>query len=267
MEEKKRRAEGPLEDGLDEKRQRVEEEEEEAGRVGWLDWPAWERERQRVGKVLLDPDTWLPHIIDKNTRTVPSPRFPSPPLTYIFEDINRANEGNCWRVLSLACYHLGSLPAILFRCRLFETIYLHRADTVTVIPAEIGRWKGHSLYLAYSGISRLPPEIGDCQQLQSIDLFRSNIQELPRRLGKCPELTEVIIDLKATTDLERPRLWQFYGLNRREVATKLKLDWANYVTGLRCFVFCLESRICKETADGISGNIPCDILARIASFV
>jgi len=266
MEEKKRRAEGPLEGRPDEKKQRVEDEEEN-GRVDWRNLSALDRERERVREVLFDPDTWSPHIVSECTPTGFPTYEPRPPLEAIFEDINRVGKDSSGALLSLTCRHLGSLPAILFRCRLFEMIWLYRAENVTVLPTEIGQWKGQRLSLSHSGISRLPPEIGDCQQLQSIDLWRSNIQELPRRLGKCQELTEVIMDLSASFDLDRPRLWQFYGLGRREIATKLKLDWANYVTGLRCFVFCLESRICKETADGISGDIPCDILARIASFI
>jgi hypothetical protein len=265
MDEKKRPAEGPPEGGPDEKRQRVEEEEEE-GRVDWRNLSALDRERERVREVLFDPDTWSPHIVSECPPTGFPTYEPRPPLEAIFEDINRVGKDSSRQLLSLTCRHLGSLPAILFRCRLFEIIWLYRAETVTGLPAEIGRWKGHSLSLSHSGISRLPPEIGDCQQLQSIDLFGSRILELPRRLGKCPELTCVIVDLKATPT-DRPLMRQFFGLNRREIATKLKLDWANYVTSLRCFVFCLESRICKETADGISGDIPRDIVARIASFV
>jgi hypothetical protein len=263
MEEKKRPAEDPLEGAPCEKRQRVD----------WKDDYAWLLEHEKVGSALLDPNTWVPHIVGEFK---PTAQNPLPPLETILRDIFRSledilaeitNARDSWRSLGLCSAHLGSLPPIIFECRLFKEIYLDPDAAVSIIPTEIGQWEGRRLDFARTGFLRLPHEIGDCQQLQFVDLFESRIQELPRRLGKCPELRCVFLGPTMAYDPLRPRLWQFQGLDGDQIATKLKRDWASYVTSMSCFVFCLESRICKETAEGISGDIPRDILPRIASFI
>jgi hypothetical protein len=264
MEEKKRRADDPLEDEPDEKKRRVD----------WRYDNALEREYWRVKNALLDPNTWLPHIVGEFQ---PTARYLVPPLEIILAEIAQClrdilteedePEYSAWRLLTLSSRHLGSLPPIIFECRLFETIFLDRDAPVTIIPAEIGQWKGRNLSFTETGILRLPHEIGDCEELHMIDLLNSKIQELPRRLGKCPELWSVFLGREMTCDPERPRLWQFKGLDGVDIAAKLKRDWASYVTSMSCLLFCLETRICKETPEGISGDIPRDILPHIASFL
>jgi hypothetical protein len=251
MEEKKRPAEDPLEGESEKKRQRVEEEEEE---------------KEEAKKVLLDPNTWSPHIVGEDSPPLPNSLSAMESLLERFKGC--FNSPLSPKSLGLyGCVQIRSLPPIIFECRLFKRVNLNLNWPLKSLPVEIGQWKGAHISLCRAGITHLPPEMGDCQELRVLELDFSAIQELPRRLGKCPSLVSVYLDVDATADPERPRLSQFAGLFGTDVAMKLKLDWANYVTSLRCFVFCLESRICKETADGISGDIPRDIVARIASFV
>jgi hypothetical protein len=243
-EDRKRPAEDPLGGGHDEKRQRVEEAE-------------------NVRDVLLDPETWRPYVFSDDSPTIPG--FP-PPLEHAMSQIRSLMQRDSTRFIVFNA-RLTSFPPIVFGCGLFTTIDFSSNFYLTRIPDEIARWAGDYLSLRRTGITHLPPQIGDCQQLMIIELELSRIRALPRRLGKCQSLVRVYLDSFATIDPERPLLAQFDRLSADEVARKLKRDWASYVTSMSCLLFCLETRICKETPEGISGDIPRDILPHIASFL
>jgi hypothetical protein len=261
MEEKKRPAEDPLEGGHgDEKRLRRESfslscfwrEKEQAK------WRDCQKEFERLRPVVLDPDTWSKHVVDGSERNV---QKIVRDLEWIFTREKPSNFDG------LTLENIRSLPPVVFESRLFTTIILNMNKSLLSLPSAIGAWTGTDLSLIGTGITHLPHEIGDCQQLQIVDLIKSNIQELPRSLGKCPMLGGVYLDFKATSDPKRPLLSQFAGHTSNDVAWKLKRDWDAYVTRMSCFLFCIESRICKLSPEFITGDLPCDILARIGSFL
>jgi hypothetical protein len=254
----KRLPEGPPEDEPEdepkEKRRRVEKEE--AIRRDWRE------EIERFRHVLLDPDTWSKHVVEGSQQSALE-------IVRILERIFTRKRPSDYVDLMLA--DVRSIPEVVFESHLFTHIILDTSlDTnknLLTLPPAIGAWTGHYLFLVGTGITHLPHEIGDCQQLRDVDLIGSDIQELPRSLGKCPMLKAVFLDFKATRDPKRPLLSQFAGHSAGGIARKLKHDWDAYVTRMSCFLFCIESRICKYSTEGSTGDLPCDILARIGSFL
>jgi internalin A len=122
-------------------------------------------------------------------RSIPDWRTREPESArHALAGIKRGRRGR----LSMA--HEDALRKIQEAARLGKTALSIRGTGLTVLPPEIGQLTGlEGLYLSGTGLTMLPPEIGQLTGLQMLDLSDTGLTALPPEIGQLTGLRELYL--------------------------------------------------------------------------
>ena len=160
------------------------------------------------------------------------------------------------RVLFCSDNQFTEVPAVLGQCRQLSMVGF-KANQIRTLPAAALppalRW----LILTDNVLEALPPEIGNCSQLQKLMLAGNRLTELPETLANCTKLELLRIAANQLTELpawllSMPRLaWLAYADNPFEARAEAEVVAIHPINAINWGELAVE----QQLGEGASGVI------------